>query len=135
MLHGSRVSSKFISFLIKIYVSCIFISRHLCYFHTNVINRFMFVLEFAKQQKALVKYGRSSANFQSWKSWTVNSNSELSSDSFGGIEHVILLFCLSSVICEVEIALFTWAHCSSLYLLDDFTKEILHMNLNVCQQS
>ena len=52
MLHESRVCSKFISFMIKIYVSCIFISRRLFYFHTNVINRFMFVLEFAKLTKS-----------------------------------------------------------------------------------
>lgn len=93
--------------MIKMYVSCLFLSRGLSYFHTNVINRFMFVLEFAKLTKPLVKYGRSSANMPSWKSWTVNSNPEFSSDSFGVIEHVILLFCLSSVICEVEIILFS----------------------------
>lgn len=48
---------------------------------------------------------------QSWKSWTVNFNPEFSSDSFGGIEHVILLSCLSSVICEEEIALFQLSTC------------------------
>lgn len=131
---GSHVAFKSISTMIKIYILCLFLNRNLSYFCTNIINKFMFVLEFT-EQLSLVTCGRSSANIQSWKSWSVSSNPDFASDSFCGIEHVILLLCLSSVICEVEIILFSWTHCSSLYPLDDFTKEILHVNLNIYQQN
>lgn len=65
----------------------------------------------------------------------MSSNPDFPSDSSCGIKHVILLFCLSSVICEVEIVLFCWAHCFSLTPLHEFTKEILYMNLKICQQN
>lgn len=76
----------------------------------------------------LVKCGEIPGNIEFWKPQTVSP-----SDASCGTEHVVLLFCLSSVICKEEIILFIRA-IVPVYILWMSHKRNPVLRLNIRQQ-